>query len=61
MAGGASWRFVLAMGVWSTLMTVAPVNAVLPDAPEQCDASECTLNNAYMLWNDRIPCKVVIV
>lgn len=39
-------------------LLLSKVGADIAAAVEQCDATGCSLSNAYGTWPDRIPCKV---
>lgn len=59
----ALWNVSMTVVLWSsfTMQLNLQVGAVPAQAPEHSsEASRCTLNNAYRLWNDRSSCKVLL-
>lgn len=44
--------------IWTSLSTLVIIHAMPPPPPVHCNATGCTLSNAYGVWGDRKDCHV---
>ncbi|GAB4854300.1 L-gulonolactone oxidase 3 [Ancistrocladus abbreviatus] len=62
--GSVSWPFCTLISlvsiIWATT-TVSTTDAVPPPSPVQCNATGCTIHNAYGIWGDRKDCHAATI
>jgi len=56
------WSRIVRLLLVATICTILFMNANGVAVPiAQCNITGCTIDNAYGLWLDRLPCKVSII